>query len=55
MSVFGAGGAIRGSNQAGQSATNYGGGGSGANAGASQAAQAGGNGAPGIVIVYEYA
>ena len=53
-SPFGSGGTAIGASSAGSSASGKGAGGSGAAANASQAALAGGNGAAGLCIIYEY-
>ncbi|GAQ30199.1 hypothetical protein SAMD00023378_3882 [Ralstonia sp. NT80] len=52
---FGAGGTAVNSTSPGSTATTFGAGAGGATSGISSAAQAGGAGAPGVVIVYEYA
>lgn len=54
-SPLGAGGAAVSSMSNGNSATGYGAAGGGSASGQSDVARAGGNGAPGVVIVYEYA
>jgi hypothetical protein len=53
-SPLGAGGASSLGTQGGTAATGYGAGGGGGSNGNSQAANTGGNGAPGLVVVYEY-
>lgn len=54
-SFYGTGGNTTTAGAAGNAAGGYGSGGSGANNNASQAARAGGNGTPGLVIIWEYA